>query len=99
MQRPRHPWPRKPRRLRRRAWAVAAAYIGFALWLMDEYFNQQGADLFINTTVNAKGTAAANMFSTRVPVGDWETFAYWVTGYRGFARKALEKMGVPLPGA
>lgn len=82
-----------------RSWVVAAEYIGFALWLMDEYYNQGDADLFINTTVGPKGTAAANMYSTRVPVGDWQTIAYWVIGYRGFAQKALAKLGVPLPSA
>src|SRR5271165_3742254 len=35
-----------------RSWAVAPEYRGFALWLMDEYFNQPGADLFLNTTVD-----------------------------------------------
>jgi hypothetical protein len=79
-----------------RSWAIADEYRGFALWLMDEYFNQPGADLFINTTVNANGAATARTLSTPVPVGDWQTFAYWVTRYRGFTRKALEKMGVPL---
>src|SRR5262249_14863422 len=34
-----------------RAWAIAPDYRGFALWPMDEYFNQPGVDLFINTTV------------------------------------------------
>jgi hypothetical protein len=81
-----------------RSWAVAPEYRGLALWLMDEYYNQSGVDLFVNTTVNEKGAAAANTYSTRVPAGDWETIAYWVTGYRGFARKALRKMGVPLAG-
>src|SRR5262249_49510325 len=35
-----------------RGWVVGEHYRGFALWLMDEYFNQSGADLFMNTTVN-----------------------------------------------
>jgi hypothetical protein len=81
-----------------RSWAVAPEYRGFALWLMDEYYNQPGVDLFVNTTVNEQGTGAANNYSTRVPLGDWQTIAFWVTGYRGFARKALQKMGIPLPG-
>src|SRR5262245_33414720 len=70
-----------------RAWVVSPEYRGFALWLMDEYFNQDGADLFINTTVNLKATEALGTLSNRVPLGDWQTTAYWVTGYRGFARK------------
>ena len=82
-----------------RAWVVAPEYRGFALWLMDEYFNQPGADLFINTTVAPVAVPALSTYSAPIPLGDWETIAYWVTGYRGFARKALEKLRVPLPGA
>jgi hypothetical protein len=82
-----------------RAWVVTPEYRGVALWLMDEYFNQPGADLFVNTTVGVMAMEALATFATRVPVGDWETAAYWVTGYRGFARKALEKKGVPLAAA
>ena len=63
---------------------------------MEEFFNQPGVDLFISTTANAKRGADLSTFATRVPVGDWETIAYWVTGYRGFARKALQKLGIPL---
>lgn len=82
-----------------RAWVVAPEYRGVALWLMDEYFNQEGADLFINTTVNAHAVEAFGAFgSSRVPLGNWETTTYWVTGYRGFAASALRIKGVPLPG-
>jgi hypothetical protein len=82
-----------------RSWVAAPEYRGYALWLMDEYFNQPGVDLFINSTVGVNAAAALSTFASRVPVGDWQTLAYFVTGYQGFARKALEKMGVPLPGA
>ena len=34
-----------------RGWVATPEVRGFALCLMDEYFNQPGADLFINTTV------------------------------------------------
>jgi hypothetical protein len=81
------------------AWVAAADYRAFALWVMDEYFNQPGADLFLNTTVGPQAAPALGTLSARVPLGDWQTLAYWVTGYRGFARKALEKLGVPLAGA
>ena len=63
---------------------------------MEEYFNQPGVDLFINTTVNPNAEPIFSTFASRVPMGDWETIAYWVTGYRGFARKALQKLRIPL---
>src|SRR5262249_55270140 len=53
-----------------RAWVVASEYRGMALWLMDEYFNQE-ADLFINTTVNSMAVDPFTAFgSARVPLGD-----------------------------
>jgi hypothetical protein len=81
-----------------RAWVVVPEYRGVALWLMDEYFNQPGADLFINTTVNGLAVDAFTTFgSARVPVGDWETAAFWITSYRGFAKTALRLKNIPLP--
>ncbi len=82
-----------------RAWVVTPEYRGIALWLMDEYFNQEGVDLFINTTVNGLAVDAFSAFgSSRVPVGDWETASFCVTGYRGFAAVALRIKRVPMPG-
>ncbi|HWE01220.1 MAG TPA: hypothetical protein VG326_02330 [Tepidisphaeraceae bacterium] len=83
-----------------RAWVVAAEYRGAALWLMDEYFNQEKVDLFINTTVNSLAVDTFATFgSTRVPAGDWESAAYRITNYRGFARAALGLKGVPMASA
>jgi hypothetical protein len=82
-----------------RAWVVAPEYRGVALWLMDEYFNQSNADLFINTTVNALAVDAFTTFgSARVPLGNWEQAAYWITNYAGFAKTALRLKGVAMPG-
>ena len=82
-----------------RAWVVRPEYRAIGLWLMDEYFSQPRADLFINTTVNALAVDAFCSFgSARVPLGDWQTARFWVTGYRGFARTALRLKRIPLPG-
>ena len=62
-----------------RAWVVTPEYRGMALWLMDEYFNQEGVDLFINTTVNSMAVDPFTAFgSVRVPLGDWESAAYFI---------------------
>jgi hypothetical protein len=79
-----------------RAWAVAAPYRGYALWLIDEYFNQTGADLFINTTVGPLAAPALDRLSNRIPVGDWEAASCWLVGYVGFARKRLRRLHLPL---
>jgi len=81
-----------------RGWVVAEQYRGFALWLMDEYFNQSGADLFVNTTVNASAAVVFSSMSQRVPLGDWQSSAYWVTGYVGFARAAMRFKSLPMSG-
>ena len=82
-----------------RAWVCAPEYRGYAPWLMEEFFNQPRVDLCISTTANANAEPICRTFATRVPVGDWESAAYWITGYRGFARMALQKLGIPLAGA
>jgi hypothetical protein len=82
-----------------RAWVADPDYRGYAAWLMEEFYYQPGVDLAISTTANAKAEPIARAFAQRVPAGDWEALAYWVTGYRGFARMALGKLGVPLAAA
>jgi hypothetical protein len=81
-----------------RAWVVRPEYRGFALWLMAEYFSQKHADIFVNTTVNPMSAPVFGTLSARIPVGDWETIAYWVTRYRGFAGIVMEKAHLPVPG-
>jgi hypothetical protein len=82
-----------------RAWVGRPEYRGYAPWLMEEFFNQPGVDLYISTTANANAEPICRTFATRVPVGDWQSSAYWVTGYRSFARMALRQLGIPLAGA
>jgi hypothetical protein len=73
-----------------RGWAVDERYRGYALMLMDEYFNQPRVDVFLNTTVNANAASAFGVFgSQRVPTGDWGRAAFFITCHRGFAESAL----------
>jgi hypothetical protein len=82
-----------------RGWAVEEEYRSYALLLMDQYFNQENVDLFLNTTVNGKAAEAFSTFgSLRVPVGDWQTAAFAVTEHRGFAESALRIKGIQFPG-
>jgi hypothetical protein len=81
-----------------RGWVVAPAYRGFSLWLLDERFNQPYVDLFMDTTIGPMALEAFSEFSHFVPVGDWGSVAYRVTGYRPFAAHALQKLNVPLAG-
>jgi hypothetical protein len=81
-----------------RSWVCAPEYRAFAIMLMDEYLNYEGADLFINTTVGPFSVQSQDKLASRVPLGDWQTTSYWVTNYRGFARAILKKKKFPLPG-
>ncbi len=77
-----------------RFWFVAAPYRGFALQLMDEYFSQP-VDLFINTTVSPAAFGPFSELSSRIPLGDWQTFSYRVTSYPRFMQRTLENKRLP----
>jgi hypothetical protein len=79
-----------------RGWVVAPEYRGYALWLLDERFNQACVDLFIDTTIGPAASSAFNEFSNRIPVGDWETISYFITSYSAFATRAMRKLNLPL---
>jgi hypothetical protein len=79
-------------------WAVLPAYRGYATMLMDEYFAQEQPDLLVSAKVGTDATPVWSTYARRVPVGDWSRAAYAVTGYRGFARAALRRAGLPLAG-
>ncbi len=81
-----------------RGWAVDQAYRGYALWLLDEYYNQLGADLFVNNTINQAAEGAHCAYANQVPLGQWDTIPFWITGYRLFSREVLHKLSMPLPG-
>src|SRR5580704_12869504 len=52
-----------------RAWVVMPEYRGVALWLMDEYFQQENVDLFLCNTVNALAVSTfAALGSPRFPL-------------------------------
>jgi hypothetical protein len=78
-----------------RAWVVADAYRGYGLWLPEECFNQPGVDLYITTSAGLSAQAAMAEFATRIPLGEWNTISYWITGHRMLAEQALERRRIP----
>ena len=56
-----------------RGWAVDRAYRGYALWLLDEYYSQPGADLFVNNTIIRR---------RRVPIAAMPRGSRWESGTR-----------------
>jgi hypothetical protein len=81
-----------------RSWVCAPEYRGFAIMLMDEYLNFEGADLFINTTVGPFSVQSQDELAARVPIADWQTAAYFITHYHGFARNVLQRKKIPMAG-
>lgn len=73
-----------------RGWVVDPEYRGYALWLMDEYYNQDGVDLFVNTTVAEDVMSVQTEYAIRIPIGNWEQLTFRPTRYRAFAAKFLE---------
>jgi hypothetical protein len=83
-----------------RAWFVLPqnrAY-GASSKLMAEYCHQP-VDLVLATSVSAEAVSTSYYFARRIPAGDWEAVAYFVTGHRPFASRALRKLKVPMPDA
>lgn len=77
------------------AWAVSPEHRGYAAWLMDEYFTQDGADLFVSSWVGVDANPVWRTYGTPVPLGDWSRTAYLVTDRRAVARAALARKGIP----
>lgn len=82
-----------------RAWTTEPAYRTFAPFLMSEFFSQPTPDIIFNTTVNSLAAEPFSAFgSTRVPLGDWQNAAFWITRHRGFAASALRLKRAPAAG-
>jgi hypothetical protein len=72
-----------------RAWFVPVDYRGYGLELMEAYLDQPGVDLVLNNAVSNAAHDAFRQFCRRVPLGEWDTISYWVTGFDGYAQRAL----------
>ena len=80
-------------------WAVDPEYRPFSLLLMQRIVNQPNADLLLTTTVGAAAEPSYAAFQwSRVPAGQWDKAAFWITEGRGFLRSALVKKRTPLAG-
>ena len=80
-----------------RAWIVLPDHRGYgsSAKLLHERYHQP-VDLVIDNSVSAQGAKNSYWFASRMPAGDWEAVAYFITGHRAFAARALHKLNVPL---
>jgi hypothetical protein len=77
------------------AWVVESPYRGYSILLLDSYFAQKNADLFLSTTLNAQASDGFCVFgSPAVPVGRWDHSAFWITHYRGFVSSWIRMKSV-----
>ena len=78
------------------AWVVDSPYRSYSILLLDRYFHQKTAELYLSTTVNPQAFKALTAFnSPPVPVGAWDQSAFWITDYRRFAVSLLSMKQLP----
>ena len=77
------------------SWVTSAEHRAYAPMLMDEYFHQAGADLFVSSRVGPHAAPLWRAYGTPMCVGDWSRMAYVVTDRRAAARAALLASGFP----
>jgi aspartate racemase len=78
-----------------RALVVDLQYRPYAFTLLGKFFNQRKVDLFLNTTVNPNSSKLQDVFrALRVPSGDWDRSAFWITNYQAFAASLLTRKKV-----
>src|SRR5689334_4052451 len=54
------------------------------LLLLDQLINRTPAELYLNNTVGESSAAVMELFGVpRVPVGVWDSAAFWITQYHG----------------
>ncbi len=82
-----------------RAFVVDEQHRSHSFMLLDRYFRQPHVDLHLNTTVNAQAISAYGIFrARRVPVGEWDQSAFWITNHHGFVGSLLKSRSTPLAG-
>jgi hypothetical protein len=73
-----------------RGWAVDVAYRAFSLLLIASQLQQPNVDLRLTSTAGPKTSALLTMRGwSRVPAGEWDRSALWVTGYAQTGRRYL----------
>src|SRR5579883_119781 len=71
-------------------------YRSYAFPLFSQFFNQSGADIILNTSVNANGMNLHQLFHfARVPSGAWNRAVFWITDYTNFASRMLQQKDWP----
>jgi hypothetical protein len=74
-----------------RAWVVDLRYRPFSLLLMVRQRRQPGVDLRVTTTPSPRAsTLLIKQGWSKVPVGEWDRSAFWVTSYAQTLKRFLK---------
>ncbi len=79
------------------SFVVDKDYRNSSLLLMNAFFKQKDADLFLNTTANYEGEKVFLAFKAkRIPSPSLDIAFFWITNYRGFIDGLFRKNKIPL---
>jgi hypothetical protein len=82
-----------------RAWVCQPAYRSTSLLLLDRVIYQPGIDLYVNNTMTREAEPSIQVFDCpRVPCGQWNVSAFWITHHHGFLRSYLSRKNVRMAG-
>ena len=80
-----------------RGLVVEPEYRSMSLLLLDRLINQPGADLFLTNAITPASALSFGAFECeRVPAGEWDESAFWITHYQGFLASFLAAKKFPL---
>jgi acyl carrier protein len=78
------------------AFSLDVAHRGQGLLLLNRLLECRGAEYFVGSTANANSSKVLDRLGIeRVPVGDWENSAFWITEYAGFANSFVSRKRWP----
>lgn len=78
------------------SWVCDPKFRGHALFLLDRYLRQSGADLVMSNTVNSPSFHLhSQLGAVPVPIGRWDMTAVWITRYPQFLAHQLSRKRIP----
>ena len=78
------------------AWVVESTYRNYAVLLLNAYFRQGNADLYLCSSANQHSSGILSVFnSSRAPVGHWDQSIFWITNHEGFSASWCAMKALP----
>ncbi len=79
------------------AFALDPSHRGLGLLLLNRLLEfAPEVEYFVGSSANPNSSAVLDrMGVSRIPLGDWENSAFWITNYDGFVGSAISKKGLP----